>query len=60
METGSELGSDSGRVIWCEACEKKICVPCGVEEHAGFSCEAFKKWKEDNEAADASFKEVTR
>mmetsp|Transcript_12027 Transcript_12027/g.27953 ORF Transcript_12027/g.27953 Transcript_12027/m.27953 type:complete len:169 (-) Transcript_12027:298-804(-) len=56
--TGSERGSDSGRVIWCEACEKKICVPCSVEEHTGISCEAFAKWKEENDAAEASFKEM--
>lgn len=44
----------------CPKCKHKSCPKCNEETHKGSSCEAFKKWKEENEQADEKFDALVR
>jgi len=50
--------SEQERVVCCTACEKKICVRCMVEDHAGITCEAFARWKAENESGDSAYADM--
>lgn len=44
----------------CDHCGFVSCPRCGDVVHKGSSCEAFKKWKEENNQADAKFLELMK
>eukprot|EP00747_Dinoflagellata_sp_TGD_P179031 gnl/TRDRNA2_/TRDRNA2_29139_c0_seq1.p1 gnl/TRDRNA2_/TRDRNA2_29139_c0~~gnl/TRDRNA2_/TRDRNA2_29139_c0_seq1.p1 ORF type:complete len:565 (+),score=57.27 gnl/TRDRNA2_/TRDRNA2_29139_c0_seq1:39-1697(+) len=50
--------TEQERVVMCTACQKKICVRCMVEEHAGFTCDAFARWKEENETGERAYADM--
>lgn len=55
---GVEPLTEQERVVSCTACGKKICVLCMVEDHAGLTCEAFARWKEENESGDRAYADM--
>eukprot|EP00929_Paragymnodinium_shiwhaense_P054978 TRINITY_DN27572_c0_g1_i1.p1 TRINITY_DN27572_c0_g1~~TRINITY_DN27572_c0_g1_i1.p1 ORF type:complete len:279 (+),score=45.54 TRINITY_DN27572_c0_g1_i1:175-1011(+) len=49
---------DDRRVQECMGCGKRVCIRCRVEEHDSISCDRFRAWRSENNAADASFAEM--
>jgi len=43
--------------VTCPTCKKEFCPNCGLE-HKGVSCEAYKKWREDNAQVDQHFEQL--
>lgn len=48
------------RLLECPQCRKNICLACDVEEHVGYTCEAFQAWKKENANADAGFEDLIK
>lgn len=55
---GVEPLTDAERVVSCSSCKKQICVLCNVEEHAGWSCAAFGRWKQENESGGQAYADM--
>merc|ERR1712176_614007 len=52
------FGFSDSPMLECPKCQKQFCFNCGTEEwHQGVTCNAFKKWKEENGKADVKFDE---
>jgi len=52
---------DDKSIEWtCELCKKKFCIKCQVEYHDKLTCEAYQKWKAENDKGDELLDELVK